>query len=331
MTVLVTGGAGYIGSHMVLDLIEAGERVLVLDSLVTGFQEAVDPKAHFVRGDVGDAPLVSDLITKYDVTDIIHFAGSTVVPDSISRPLSYYANNTSASRTLIETAVSCGVKRFIFSSTAAVYGEVGERPVNETHTPAPITPYGRSKLMTEWMLADTAATGALRYGILRYFNVAGADPQGRVGQSTAGATHLIKVACQAALGLREHFEIYGTDYPTSDGTCIRDFIHVTDLVSAHRGVLDHLRSGGDSVMLNCGYGRGFSVRDVIACVCAVAGTTFAVRERARREGDCPAVVADVSRLASLLSWTPRHGNLQEIIESAYAWERRLAAVACRQP
>lgn len=325
-SVLITGGAGYIGAHMALNLVEAGKDVVVLDSLVTGFDTALDARAHFLRGDVNDAPLVAELIERRGVTDIIHFAGSAVVPDSIANPLAYYANNTAASRTLIETAVSCKVERFIFSSTAAVYGNVTDGPVRETRPPAPVTPYGRSKLMTEWMLADTAATGALRYGILRYFNVAGADPQGRIGQSTLGATHLIKAACQAALGLREQLEIFGTDYPTPDGTCIRDFIHVTDLVSAHRLVMDHLRSGGSSVTYNCGYGRGFSVREVIEAVQKAVGAPFPVRERARRAGDCPAVVADISKLTKELRWTPRHDSLQEIVDSALAWEKQLADV-----
>lgn len=325
MTVLVTGGAGYIGAHMTLALLDAGERVLVLDNLVTGFDWAVDPRAIFVRGDAADMALVSRLIAEHGITDIIHFAGSVVVPDSVADPLSYYANNTAASRNLIEAAAANGVKRFIFSSTAAVYGMAGDKPVSEDAPLAPLSPYGRSKLMTEWMLADTAATGALEYGVLRYFNVAGADPKGRVGQSTANATHLIKAACQAALGLRERLDLFGTDYPTRDGTCVRDYIHVTDLVNAHGVVLDHLRAGHASVTLNCGYGRGSSVREVIDTVKAVSGVDFDVREAGRRPGDPAAIVASAHRLKTELGWTPEHDDLKEIVTSAWAWEQALRA------
>ncbi|HCY54934.1 MAG TPA: UDP-glucose 4-epimerase GalE, partial [Oceanicaulis sp.] len=291
MTVLVTGGAGYIGAHMTLALLDAGEHVVVLDNLVTGFDWAVDKRATFVLGDAGDMGLVSRLITEHSITDIIHFAGSVVVPESVTDPLKYYANNTAASRNLIETAASNGVERFIFSSTAAVYGMAGNEPVSEDAPLAPLSPYGRSKLMTEWMLADLAATGAMDYGVLRYFNVAGADPQGRAGQSTANATHLIKAACQAGVGVRERLDLFGTDYPTRDGTCIRDYIHVSDLVEAHAVVLGHLRGGAGSVTLNCGYGRGASVREVIDTVKAVSGVDFEVREADRRPGDPAAIVA----------------------------------------
>lgn len=323
MTVLVTGGAGYIGTHMTLALLDVGERVIVVDNLVTGFDWAVDARARLVRGDAGDMDLVARLITEHAITDIIHFAGSVVVPDSVADPLSYYANNTAASRNLIAVAAAGGVKRFIFSSTAAVYGMAGDDPVSEDAPLAPLSPYGRSKLMTEWMLADTAATGALEFGVLRYFNVAGADPRGRAGQSTARATHLIKAACQAALGVRERLDLFGTDYPTRDGTCVRDYIHVTDLVDAHGVVLNHLRAGKGSVTLNCGYGRGASVREVIDTVKAVSGVDFEVRETTRRPGDPAAIVAGADRLKSQLGWTPKHDDLEEIVASAWAWEQAL--------
>jgi UDP-glucose 4-epimerase len=323
MTVLVTGGAGYIGAHMTLALLDAGERVVVLDNLVTGFDWAVDRRAIFVRGDAGDPALAARLIREHGVTDIIHFAGSVVVPESVTDPLKYYANNTAASRNLIETAASNGVERFIFSSTAAVYGMAGNEPVNEDAPLAPLSPYGRSKLMTEWMLADLAATGAMEYGVLRYFNVAGADPRGRAGQSTANATHLIKAACQAALGVRERLDLFGTDYPTRDGTCIRDYIHVSDLVEAHAVVLGHLRGGAGSVTLNCGYGRGASVREVIDTVKAVSGVDFDVREADRRPGDPAAIVAGSDRLKNELGWTPKHDDLETIVSSAWAWEQAL--------
>ena len=323
MTVLVTGGAGYIGAHMTLALLDAGEHVVVLDNLVTGFDWAVDKRATFVLGDAGDMGLVSRLITEHSITDIIHFAGSVVVPESVTDPLKYYANNTAASRNLIETAASNGVERFIFSSTAAVYGMAGNEPVSEDAPLAPLSPYGRSKLMTEWMLADLAATGAMDYGVLRYFNVAGADPQGRAGQSTANATHLIKAACQAALGVRERLDLFGTDYPTRDGTCIRDYIHVSDLVEAHAVVLGHLRGGAGSVTLNCGYGRGASVREVIDTVKAVSGVDFEVREADRRPGDPAAIVAGADRLKTQLGWTPKHDDLREIVACAWEWEQAL--------
>ncbi|KAA5803450.1 UDP-glucose 4-epimerase GalE [Alkalicaulis satelles] len=323
MTVLVTGGAGYIGAHMALALLDAGETVTVLDNLVTGFDWAVDARARFVRGDAGDSALTARLIADHGVTDIIHFAGSVVVPESVTDPLGYYANNTAASRNLIEAAHAGGVKRFIFSSTAAVYGMAGDEPVREDAPLAPLSPYGRSKLMTEWMLADLAAASDLKFGVLRYFNVAGADPQGRAGQSTAKATHLIKAACQAALGVRERLDLFGTDYPTRDGTCVRDYIHVSDLVNAHSVVLDHLRGGADSVTLNCGYGRGASVREVIDTVKAVSGVDFEVRETTRRPGDPAAIVAGAERLKSELGWTPHHDDLEEIVASAWAWEQAL--------
>ena len=266
MTVLVTGGAGYIGSHMVHDLVDSGERVVVLDNLVTGFDWAVPAGATLVVGSIGDQPLVTSLIGQYQVEAIIHFAASVVVPESVADPLGYYRNNTINSHSLIETAVKTGIKYFIFSSTAAVYGNPAKVPVSEDEPPGPMSPYGSSKLMTETMLRDAGSAHGLRYLILRYFNVAGADPQLRTGQSTKGATHLIKVAAETALGLRPKMEVFGTDYPTRDGTCIRDYIHVSDLVRAHSDALAYLRGGGASTTLNCGYGRGFSVLDVIELV-----------------------------------------------------------------
>jgi UDP-glucose 4-epimerase len=323
MTILVTGGAGYIGSHMVLALADAGEEVVVLDNLVTGFDWAVDSRAHLVEGNVGDIPFVGDLIAKHKISEIIHFAGSIVVPESVENPLKYYANNTAASRNLLEAAVTGGVKHFIFSSTAAVYGMVGLDPVGETNPLAPMSPYGRSKLMTEWMLADIAAAHPLTYGVLRYFNVAGADPRHRSGQSTPFATHLIKVACQTALGQRPKMDIFGTDYPTPDGTCIRDYIHVSDLVAAHVLLLKHLRAGGDSTTMNCGYGRGYSVRQVIDTVKAVSGIDFAVEEGPRRAGDPAAIVARADKVREVLGWQPEHEDLDEIVTTALDWERYL--------
>ena len=274
MSVLVTGGAGYIGSHMALELLDAGERTVVLDNLSTGLARAVPKEAELIEGDVGDQGLVRSIIEGRGIESIIHFAGSVVVPDSVADPLGYYLNNTVKSRALIETAVACGVRHFIFSSTAAVYGMTGDQPVAEDAPLAPISPYGSSKRMTEIMLADTARAHDLRYVALRYFNVAGADPAGRAGQSTPRATHLIKVACETALGKRRHIQVFGTDYPTRDGTCIRDYIHVTDLTRAHLAALRHLRAGGASDVLNCGYSRGYSVLEVIDAVKRASGAEF---------------------------------------------------------
>ena len=323
MTVMVTGGAGYIGSHMVLELADRGEDVVVLDNLVTGFDWAIDGRASFEPGNAGDIDLVLRLIEKYRVSEIVHFAGSIVVPESVENPLKYYANNTATSRNLIEAAVRGGVKHFIFSSTAAVYGMTGLAPVVEETPLNPISPYGRSKLMTEWMLADVAAAHPLTYGVLRYFNVAGADPGKRSGQSTPMATHLIKVACQTALGQREKMDIFGTDYETPDGTCIRDYIHVTDLIAAHALLLEHLRQGGQSATLNCAYGRGYSVREVVDTVRAVSGVPFRAEEGPRRPGDPASITATGEKVRSLLGWVPRHDDLREIVETAYAWERHL--------
>jgi UDP-glucose 4-epimerase len=323
MAVLVTGGAGYIGSHMVLRLADAGQDVVVLDNLVTGFDWAVDPRAEFVQGAAGDMALVGDIIRSKGITEIVHFAGSIVVPESVANPLKYYENNTATSRNLIEAAVRGGVKHFVFSSTAAVYGMTGLGPVAEDTPLSPMSPYGRSKLMTEWMLADVAAAHPMTYGVLRYFNVAGADPQKRSGQSTPMATHLIKVACQTALGQRDQMDIYGTDYPTPDGTCVRDYIHVTDLIEAHALLLDYLRAGGQSATMNCGYGRGYSVREVVDTVRTVSGVPIKAVEGPRRDGDPASVVAGADRIRSVLGWKPAHDDLNEIVTAAFGWEKYL--------
>ena len=323
MTVLVTGGAGYIGSHMALRLGDAGEPLVVLDNLTTGFDWAVDHRATFVHGDASDMDFVGGLIADQKITEIIHFAGSIVVPESVVDPLKYYRNNTATSRNLLEAAVKGGVERFIFSSTAAVYGMTGLAPVEETTPLLPMSPYGRSKLMTEWMLADVAAAHPIKYGVLRYFNVAGADPRGRSGQSTPLATHLIKVAAQTALGQRPKMDIFGTDYPTPDGTCIRDYIHVTDLIEAHKLLLDHLRAGGDSLTLNCAYGQGYSVRQVIDTVKSVSGVDFRVDESPRRAGDPASITATGEKIRAELGWVPAHDDLREMVQTALDWEKYL--------
>ncbi len=324
MTVMVTGGAGYIGSHMVLALLDRGERVVVLDDLSTGFAWAVPKGVALVVGDMGDPDLVGRTMVDHKVEALAHFAARIVVPDSVTDPLGYYLNNTAKSRSLIESAVRHGVRQMIFSSTAAVYGETSNEPVGEDVVPAPVSPYGRSKLMTEWMLADTAVAHDLRYVALRYFNVAGADPAGRSGQSTPAATHLIKVAAQAALGQRSRLEVFGTDYPTRDGSCIRDYIHVSDLADAHIAALDHLRGGGRSLTLNCGYGRGYSVLEVIEVMKRVSGVDFPVRLSPRRPGDPAAIVARAERIRDELGWSPRRDDLDGIVRAALAWERHLA-------
>lgn len=328
MSVLVTGGAGYIGSHAVIDLLRAGEEVVVIDDLSTGFDWAVQEAARFCQGDIADEALVHRLLRDHDVEAVIHFAGSVVVPESVENPLKYYLNNTARSRSLIETCVRAGVKHFIFSSTAAVYGMVGNAPVSEDMQLAPMSPYGRSKLMTEWMLADVAAAHDMTFAALRYFNVAGGDPEGRVGQSTANATHLIKVACQTALGQRPYIEIYGDDYPTPDGTCIRDYIHVSDLAAAHTAALGHLRNGGASFIANCGYGHGFSVRDVLGAVERAAGHGFEVRQAPRRAGDPASIVSNPALIKKTLGWEPVYDDLNTIVAHALAWERRLAERNC---
>lgn len=326
MAVLVTGGAGYIGSHMVLELLGAGDAVVVLDNLSTGFRWAVDPRATLVVGDIGDEALVSTLIAEHGIDAIIHFAGSIVVPESVADPLGYYLNNTVKSRAMIACAVRAGVRHFIFSSTAAVYGNPATNPVGEDATPKPMSPYGSSKLMTEIMLRDASFAHDLRHVALRYFNVAGADPQGRSGQSTPRATHLIKVACETALGQRSHMEIFGTDYATDDGTCVRDYIHVTDLARAHLAALAHLRGGGSSDVFNCGYSRGYSVRQVIDAVKRVSGVDFEVRLSPRRPGDPAAIVADTGKIHAHLTWQPVHDDLDLIVRHALAWEKRLAGI-----
>jgi UDP-glucose 4-epimerase len=324
MSVLVTGGAGYIGSHMALELLDAGEPTVILDNLSTGLAGAVPQEAELIEGDVGDQGLVRSIIEGRGIESIMHFAGSVVVPDSVADPLGYYLNNTVKSRALIETAVACGVRHFIFSSTAAVYGMTGEQPVAEDAPLAPISPYGSSKRMTEIMLADAARAHNFRYVALRYFNVAGADPRGRAGQSTPRATHLIKVACETALGKRRHIQVFGTDYPTRDGTCIRDYIHVTDLTRAHLAALRHLRTGGASDVLNCGYSRGYSVLEVIDAVKRASGRSFDVRLGPRRPGDPAVVIAATDRVRKLLGWVPQHDRLDAMVFQALRWEERLS-------
>jgi UDP-glucose 4-epimerase len=331
MTVLVTGGAGYIGSHMVLELADAGERVVVLDNLSTGFDWAVAKGVPLVVGESGDQALVARLIREHDVDAIIHFAASIVVPDSVRDPLGYYRNNTMNSRALIECAVTAGVRHFIFSSTAAVYGNPAEVPVKEDAPTAPISPYGWSKLMTEIMLRDAGNAYGLAHVILRYFNVAGADPQRRTGQSTKAATHLIKVAAETALGLRAKLDVFGDDYPTPDGTCIRDYIHVSDLVRAHADALRHLRSGAPSLTLNCGYGHGFSVLEVIDAVKRVSGVDFKVDIAPRRQGDPAQIVAHSEQARQKLGWRPRYDDLSTIVRDALAWERELIGRQTKAP
>ncbi len=324
MSILVTGGAGYIGSHMVWTLLDAGEDVVVLDRLSTGFDWAIPREANLIVGDIADHDLVRRVIVDHDVRAVIHFAGSVVVPDSVADPLGYYENNTSKSRSLIETVVRAGVPHFIFSSTAAVYGVTGMEPVGEDALLSPESPYGRSKAMTEVMLADAAAAHDLTYTALRYFNVAGADPRLRTGQSTRGATHLIKVACEAATGKRERMTVFGTDYDTPDGTCVRDYIHVSDLTAAHYLALQRLRSGGGNLVANCGYGRGYSVLEVIDAVKRLSGADFPVELAGRRPGDPPSIVADPALARRELGWQPIHDDLDFTVGTALAWEKALA-------
>ena len=323
MTVLVTGGAGYIGSHMVLALAEAGESIVVVDDLSTGFSNMLPDGVPLFIGDAGDENLVEGVIAQHRVDSIIHFAGSVVVPDSMRDPLGYYRNNTMTTRSLLNAAVKCGVNRFIFSSTAAVYGNPDQMPVPEHAPTRPLSPYGSSKLMTEIMLHDVAAAHGMNYAVLRYFNVAGADPQGRIGLATIGATHLLKMAMEAATGQRAKIEVFGTEYPTPDGSCIRDFIHVTDLAQAHRDALSYLRNGGPSVTLNCGYGRGYSVLETIEAVRRISMRNFAVQYAPRRPGDIMTMVADTSRIRSTLDWTPQYDDLDTIATHALAWEEKL--------
>ena len=324
MSVLVTGGCGYIGSHMVHELTDGGHDVVVLDNLTTGFKWALPPSAKLVVGDIGDMDLAETVIKKHGVTAIIHFAGSIVVPESVADPLGYYLNNTVKSRALMAAAVRTEVKNFIFSSTAAVYGMAKEMPVRETTALEPMSPYGSSKLMTEIMLRDTSLAHDFRYVALRYFNVAGADPKGRTGQSTKGATHLIKVACETALGKRPGMEVFGTDYDTPDGTCVRDYIHVKDLARAHMVALEHLASGGKSEIFNCGYGKGYSVLEVIDAVRRVSKKPVNAKTVPRRPGDPASIVASSDKIRTQLGWQPQHDNLDLIVEHALAWEAHLA-------
>ena len=321
-TVLVTGGAGYIGSHVVLQLRERGERVVVLDNLTTGFRQAVGDTP-LVVGNLADRELVARTLGEHAVGTVMHFAANTVVPESVRDPLKYYGNNTSATRYLLEACMLGGVRRFVFSSTAAVYGIPAGGVAREDMALAPINPYGTSKLMSEWILRDLAAVTDFRYVSLRYFNVAGSDPQCRIGQATAKATLLIKVACEAAVGKRPHVSIYGTDYPTPDGTGIRDYIHVDDLARAHLRALDYLRGGGASQVLNCGYGHGYSVREVLASVQRVSGRTLVIKEEPRREGDPDSLVARADLVRATLGWSPQLDDLDTIVRTALRWEEKL--------
>ncbi len=322
--ILVTGGAGYIGSHVVRQLGEAGEHVVTLDNLSTGFRDAV-LYGDFVEGNVGDKTLVSRLLAERGIDTVMHFAAHTIVPESVENPLKYYGNNTCATRNLLECCRDAGVAHVVFSSTAAVYGLPPGGVAREDTPTAPINAYGTSKLMSEWMLRDLSAATALRYVALRYFNVAGADPEGRIGQSTAKATLLIKVACEAATGRRPSVTIFGTDYETDDGTGVRDYIHVEDLASAHLDALSYLRAGGESQVLNCGYGHGYSVREVLDAVSRINGAPLTIEEAPRRAGDPPSLVAHAERVREVLGWSPRLNDLDAIVTHALNWERKLAA------
>jgi UDP-glucose 4-epimerase len=321
-SILVTGGAGYIGSHTVLQLVARGERVVVLDDLSTGFRQAVRG-VPLVVGQVGDRALVDALLAEHQVETIIHFAAHTIVPESVADPLKYYGNNTCSTRSLLDCASRAGVKHFVFSSTAAVYGIPANGLAAEETATAPINPYGTSKLMSEWMLRDLCAVTPMRSVILRYFNVAGSDPGGRIGQSTRAATLLVKVACEVAVGKRESLSVFGTDYPTPDGTGVRDYIHVDDLASAHVSALNYLRDGGKSLIANCGYGHGYSVREVIASVEKIAGIKLKVREEPRRAGDPPALVAKADKVREVLGWRAKLDDIDTIVRTSLEWEKRL--------
>ena len=323
MAILVTGGAGYIGSHMTWRLVDQQEKVVVLDNLSTGFHGLVPPSVKLIEGDIGDRELVANVLREEDIEAVIHFAGSIVVPESVSDPLKYYENNTVKSRNLIESCVKSGVDKFIFSSTATVYGEPDLGQLDEDLPLLPINPYATSKVMTEWMLRDVALAHDFRYIAIRYFNVAGADPQGRSGQSSKNATHLIKVASQVALGEREKLQVFGTDYDTPDGTCIRDYVHVTDLISAHMDGLTYLRDGGASVAANCGYGHGYSVFDVIKALNSVIEDEIPVEITERRPGDAQSLVAKPEKIKSLFGWKPQHDDLEFVVKTALDWERTL--------
>ncbi len=320
--ILVTGGAGYIGSHVVRQLGEAGEDVIILDNLCTGFRSAV-LHGELIVGDTGDQELVARLLGEHQIETIMHFAAHTIVPESVADPLKYYRNNTCASRNLLQCALEHKVKHVVFSSTAAVYGiPTGDRAAEDSPT-QPINAYGTSKLMTEWMLRDVAAVNELSYVALRYFNVAGCDPEGRIGQSTPKATLLTKVACEAALGKRDKIYIFGTDYDTPDGTGIRDFIHVEDLARAHLDSLNYLRAGGDSQVMNCGYGQGYSVREVLTAVERATGKALPIEEATRRPGDPPILIATADKIREVLGWKPQHNDLDHIVATALQWERKL--------
>ncbi len=321
--VLVTGGAGYIGSHAVLALLDAGWPVAVIDDLSNGTRSVVPEAVTFFEGSIADRPLVDRILAEQNIGAIMHFAGSIVVPESVEKPLEYYANNTLASHALIAAAVAAGVRHIVFSSTAAVYGAPERVPIEEGDPREPINPYGASKLMTERMLADASAAHPFNYAALRYFNVAGADPQGRSGQIGRGSTHLIKVAVEAAVGKRDEVAVYGTDYPTPDGSCVRDYIHVTDLAAAHLAALEKLIGGAASLTLNCGYGKGLSVLEVLDALDKVLGRPVARREMERRAGDPPLLVASNRALVETLDWTPRFADIETIIAHALAWERNL--------
>ena len=322
-TILVTGGAGYIGSHTVLQLRERGDRVIVLDNLSTGFRQSLGD-VQLVEGDVGNSALVAQLLADEGIDTVVHFAAHTIVPESVSDPLKYYGNNTCQTRNLLATCLAGGVRQVVFSSTAAVYGIPVSGLAAEDSPLAPINPYGTSKLMSEWMLRDLAAATDLRFVALRYFNVAGSDPQGRIGQSTRKATLLVKVACEASVGRRTHVSVYGSDYDTPDGTGVRDYIHVADLARAHLHAVDYLRQGGRSEVLNCGYGHGYSVRDVLRSVERVSGKPLVVREEPRRAGDPPSLVAQADRIRQVLGWTPALDDLDGIVASSLRWEEKLA-------
>ncbi|MEI7868155.1 MAG: UDP-glucose 4-epimerase GalE [Candidatus Methylumidiphilus sp.] len=323
--ILVTGGAGYIGSHVVKLLGARGEKLTILDNLSTGFREAV-LFGEFVEGDTGDAGLVTKLLNQHDIESVIHFAAHTIVPESVENPLKYYGNNTCNTRNLLQCCQQAGVSHFIFSSTAAAYGIPQDTVCSEDTPTAPINPYGTSKLMSEMMLRDLSAASPLRHVILRYFNVAGSDPEGRIGQSTRNATLLIKVAAEVAVGKRERLLVFGDDYPTPDGTGVRDYIHVSDLADAHIQALDYLRKGGGSTLLNCGYGHGFSVREVIDAVNRVNGSPIKIEQHPRRAGDPPALVAAVDKIHRTLDWTPKYDDLEFIVRTSLDWERKLEAL-----
>ncbi len=320
--ILVTGGAGYIGSHVVQQLHSKNRDTVILDNLSTGFKQAT-LNSKLIIGDTGNKELVNQILKEHNITAVLHFAAHTIVPESVSNPLKYYGNNTCCTRNLLECCAENGVKHIIFSSTAAVYGEPSEGSVREDSPLSPINPYGTSKLMSEWMLRDLSAVTDLSHVVLRYFNVAGSDPQGRIGQSTRKATLLTKVACEAALGIRDHVAIFGTDYPTTDGTGVRDYIHVEDLANAHLMALDYLEQGGKSNAFNCGYGHGYSVREVLDMVAKVDGKPLNIKELPRRAGDPPQLIADASRIRSTLGWQPQHDNLEQIIKTSLDWERKL--------